>query len=97
MSDCVDGRAESPVQWTAAVGDTVRVLRPKDFESWLAKKLTDRVGVVTWVWEWKIVYGNRVRVRFGKRNGRGKEFDHVFHERDLMPVSAMEVPDGSTT
>jgi hypothetical protein len=73
------------VEWEPNVGDSVRVKDPDSFLPPLDKKLRDRDGVVVRKW---IPMGRaryRAVVRFGKRNGRGKEFEGSFSINDLMP------------
>ncbi len=72
-------------EWEPIEGDTVRVKDPDHFLSPLDKKFKDRDGVVVRKW----LPAGRLRckcvVRFGKRNGRGKEFEHSLCAGDLMP------------
>ena len=72
-------------EWEPKAGDTVRVKDPDQFVSPLDKQLKDRDGVVLRVWKF-LGHGRcRAAVRFGKRNGRGKEFEHSLSVVDLMP------------
>jgi hypothetical protein len=70
-------------------GDAVRVrpdLLPR-FTVSVANKVRDRSGVVEGFF---IPLGSRMkyaRVRFGKRNGRGKEFVDVWRADDLERVT----------
>lgn len=66
------------------VGDTVRVKDPSHYLSAFAKKVTDRDGVIEEVGPDKHGYrAGYVKVRFLKRNGRGKEFTEWLSIRDL--------------
>jgi hypothetical protein len=47
--------------------------------------LRDRDGVVLRVWTPLGHWRCRAAVRFGKRNGRGKEFEHSLSVGDLIP------------
>jgi hypothetical protein len=86
-----DDKAMSPAsagyagEWEPIEGDMVRVKDPDHFLSPLDKKFKDRDGVVVRKW----LPAGRLRckfvVRFGKRNGRGKEFEHSLWAGDLMP------------
>ncbi len=71
-------------EWEPIEGDAVRVKDPDQFLSPLDKKFKDRDGVVVRKW----LPAGRLRckfvVRFGKRNGRGKEFEHSLWAGDLM-------------
>jgi hypothetical protein len=66
-------------EWEPIEGDAVRVKDPDHFPSPLDKKFKDRDGVVVRKWLPRVV------VRFGKRNGRGKEFEESLSINDLMP------------
>ncbi|UCV26712.1 SH3 domain-containing protein [Ferribacterium limneticum] len=70
---------------TLKVGDKVRVLNTDQYVSWLAKKLKDRVGTVTLVGPDAIgMWKGQAHVKFGQRNGRGKEFSHHFLIKELV-------------
>jgi hypothetical protein len=71
-------------EWEPSAGDTVRVKDPDQFVSPLNKQLKDRDGVVVRVWTPLGHRRRRATVRFGKRNGRGKEFEHSLSVGDLM-------------
>ena len=71
-------------EWEPSAGDTVRVKDPDQFVSPLDKQLKDRDGVVLRVWTPLGHRRCRAVVRFGKRNGRGKEFEHSLLVGDLM-------------
>jgi len=71
-------------EWEPKAGDTVRVKYPDQFVSPLDKQLKDRDGVVLRVWTPLGPRRRRATVRFGKRNGRGKEFEHSLSVGDLM-------------
>jgi hypothetical protein len=73
------------VEWEPNVGDSVRVKDPNQFVSPLDKQLKDRDGVVVRVWTPLGPRRRRATVRFGKRNGRGKEFQLSVWVIDLMP------------
>jgi len=67
------------------LGDTVRIRNPEHFLAAFAAKVRDRDGVVEWVGPDRHGnHRNHVTVRFGKRNGRGKEFSERMHVRDLV-------------
>jgi hypothetical protein len=70
--------------WEPIAGDTVRVKNPDQFVSPLDKQFKDRDGVVLRVWTPLGLRRRRATVRFGKRNGRGKEFEHSLSVGDLM-------------
>jgi hypothetical protein len=72
-------------EWEPIEGDTVRVKDPNQFVSPLDKKLRDRDGVVLRVWTPLGHRRCRAAVCFGKRNGRGKEFQLSVWVIDLMP------------
>lgn len=64
--------------------DIVRITNPESFVSDFAKKVRDRDGVVLWVGP--LAHGqfaNKAKIRFKKRNGRGKEFEEILYVRDL--------------
>ena len=66
-------------------GDIVRVRDPNQFISQFAKKVTDRDAVVEWVGpDAHGQFDGRAKVRFLKRNGRGKEFTEVMSMRYLI-------------
>jgi hypothetical protein len=65
-------------------GMTVRVKDPNSFISEVAKKIADRDGVVLWVGPTpQNMHKGSAKVRFLKRNGRGKEFERIMGIRDL--------------
>lgn len=71
-----------------APGDIVRVKDPEGFISSFAKKVKDRDAQVLWVGPTPDGgFRNRAKVRFLKRNGRGKEFEEV-----LMISSLVRMP-----
>ena len=72
-------------EWEPIAGDAVRVKDPDQFVSPLDKQLKDRDGVVVRVWTPLGHLRRRAVVRFGKRNGRGKEFEHSLSVGDLIP------------
>lgn len=68
-------------------GMVVRVADPESFQAEFSKKIANRDAVVIWVGPDKFgQFNHRVKVRFQKRNGRGKEFDEIIHERHLEPT-----------
>jgi hypothetical protein len=73
------------------VGDTVRVLDPDGFIAAFASKVRDRDGVVESVFTRQGGSSLSVRVRFLKRNGRGKEFTHILRPMDLVVTQAAAV------
>jgi hypothetical protein len=76
--------AGSADEWEPSAGDAVRVKDPDQFVSPLDKQLKDRDGVVLRVWTPLGSRRRRATVRFGKRNGRGKEFEYSLSVGDLM-------------
>jgi hypothetical protein len=72
-------------EWVPKVGGCVRVVDTDQFVGPLNKKLKDRDGTVLRVWTPVSYSRPRAAVRFGKRNGRGKEFQHSFPVSYLMP------------
>lgn len=74
------------------VGDVVRVADPRGFIATFARKVADRDAVVrSLVLDWHRLptinsrtYQGRVLVEFQKRNGRGKVFTEILHERHLV-------------
>jgi hypothetical protein len=69
------------------VGDIVRVKEPDRFKVAFSTRIKDRDGVVESVFT-PLGWGAQVRarVRFLKRNGRGKEFIETININDLVPV-----------
>lgn len=66
-------------------GDIVRVRRPDQFIKVFAEKIKDRDAQV--LWSGPLPDGQfkgRTKVRFLKRNGRGKEFEEVMATNDLV-------------
>lgn len=78
-------------KWMPSIGDTVRVRRWDRYVVWFAKKIADRDAVVVQCWTPIGCSIAVARVRFQRRNGRGKEFEEIFRVTDLMPW-----PGGST-
>lgn len=74
-----------------AIGQDVKVIEPKRYIAAFALKVKDRRAIVEEnIREYRWASGSneksflgRVRVRFEKRNGRGKEFTEIMPERDL--------------
>ncbi len=81
---------KSPEAPAFKVDDVVRVKDPSRFLITFAKKVTDRDAIVLIVEPKRGggVYGDRVRVRFLQRNGRGKEFFEWLRTEDLVLKSA---------
>lgn len=67
------------------VGDVVRVAEPDHYITAFANKIRDRDGVVEWIGpdKWG-QFKNLCWVKFGKRNGRGKEFRERMDVRNLI-------------
>jgi hypothetical protein len=66
-------------------GDTVRLKDPSRYLVSFAKKVADRDAVVLWVGPLKHdMFKGQAKVRFLKRNGRGKEFEEVLRVSDLV-------------
>lgn len=66
-------------------GDIVRVKNPDYYTVDFAKRIIDRDAVVLWVGPIRNgMFANKARVRFLKRNGRGKEFEEVLHKEDFV-------------
>jgi hypothetical protein len=72
-------------EWEPIEGGAVRVKDPSQFLSSLEKKVKDRDGVVVRVWTPLGHWRRRAVVRFGKRDGRGKDFELSLSVVDLMP------------
>ncbi len=88
MSASVEGSATaastSPAPSTLQPGDVVRVRNPEHFVVEFARKVKDRDASVVWVGPTPTgMFKGQARVRFLKRNGRGKEFEEVMALRDL--------------
>ncbi len=65
-------------------GDIVRVKDPNHYIRSFAAKIKDRDALVLWVGPTPNgMFKRRVKVRFLKRNGRGKEFEELMHLDDL--------------
>lgn len=70
-------------------GDVVRVRDPNDYLAAFAKKVTDRDAVVEWVGpDAHGQFKGRAKVKFLKRNGRGKEFTEILRADDLIIAPA---------
>jgi len=70
-------------------GDAVVVLNPDRFLVALAKRIAGRPAHVVRTYQVQGWYARpRVVVRFGLKDGRGKEFEETFDERDLAPATA---------
>jgi hypothetical protein len=80
-------------EWSPSVGDCVRVKDPRGWIARLRRQLADRDGVVLLKWRPTGTCYERVKVRFGRRNGRGKEFELTCYATDLMPWPASQEED----
>jgi hypothetical protein len=80
-------------EWSPSVGDCVRLIDPRKWVAEIERKLSGRDGVVVSVWKPIGLSLQRVTVRFGKRNGRGKEFELSVYATDLMPWPASQEED----
>lgn len=67
-------------------GDLVRVQNPDRFITSLASRIRDRDAVVMSSFTPLGSKRERIRVRFLKRNGRGKEFEEIFYPDHLTLV-----------
>lgn len=76
------------------IGSIVRVANPDSYLSEFAKKIRDRDAVVLEaIQDWDYSRGasneksfrGRLMIEFQKRNGRGKVFTEIMHQRDLVP------------
>lgn len=82
---------------TLKPGDVVRVRDPENFIVSFAAKIRDRDGVVEWVGpDAHGGYRGYATVRFGKRNGRGKEFTERMQIRSLVLQPAAASPKTAT-
>jgi hypothetical protein len=64
--------------------DIVQIVNPDLFISAFARRVKDRDGVIEWVGPDRHgQFKDRAKVRFLKRNGRGKEFSEIMSTRDL--------------
>lgn len=68
-------------------GDAVQVARPDDYTKAFSSRVRDRAAVVVKVWTPLGGTSPKVRVRFGKRGGRGKEFEEIFPMAALVKVA----------
>lgn len=75
------------------VGDIVRVMRPDQYNVTFARKVRDRDAVIERIFTPQGGTTTRVRVRFLKRNGRGKEFIETMLPRDIE-LSHAQDPQG---
>ena len=64
-------------------GDIVRVKDASRFITEFAKKIANRDATVIYVGSAHGALSVRARVRFHKRNGRGKEFEEVLRVSEL--------------
>lgn len=66
-------------------GDIVRLKDPSRYIVSFAKKAADRDAVVLWVGPRAHgMFRDYAKVRFLKRNGRGKEFEETLRKNDLV-------------
>jgi len=73
------------------VGDIVRVSRPDRYTVTFANKVKDRDAVVLEVGPNHLkMFAGKARLRFLKRNGRGKEFIERLDIRDLIKIPPEE-------
>ena len=80
----VTGPVEPTVR-PLAEGDVVRLKDPSRYIVSFATKAADRDAVVLWVGpRANGMFEGRAKVRFLKRNGRGKEFEEVLRTEDLV-------------
>lgn len=75
------------------VGQDVVVEDAEAFISSVANYLKGRTGVVVEIWPSDTprdspMRKNQLRVKWGKRNGRGVEKEMVMHPRNLLPANA---------
>lgn len=82
-------------------GDIVRVRHPEHYIVEFARKVKDRDALVLWVGPTPTgMFKGQAKVRFLKRNGRGKEFEEVMAVRDLVRADgsgSTEAPHSSTS
>lgn len=97
-----DMAAQGPVDGTVSrrrkaedfhVGQDVVVEDAEAFISSVANYLKGRTGVVVEIWPSDTprdspMRKNQLRVKWGKRNGRGVEKEMVMHPRNLLPANA---------
>ena len=84
MSPASTGYAVAP-GWEPSPGDTVRVRDWRQYTPVFGKKVADRDAVVVRCFTVLGGRGKSVTVRFGKRNGRGNEFQETLRLDDLIP------------
>lgn len=77
------------------VGDLVRVEDPGSFIASFGKKVANRDAVVLdniddWITNTTKGFKGRVHVEFQQRNGRGKTFREIMHERYLISVAEIQ-------
>lgn len=66
-------------------GDIVRLKDPSRYIVSFAKKAADRDALVLWVGPRAHgMFKDHAKVRFLKRNGRGKEFEETIRKADLV-------------
>lgn len=74
------------------IGQKVMVKDASVFISEVANYVRGRVGTVMELWPSdaprdSLMMRNQLRVKWGKRNGRGKEKDMIMQPRDLLPAA----------
>ena len=80
----VEGQVDCRVR-PLVEGDVVRLKDPSRFIVSFAKKAADRDAVVLWVGPRAHgMFEKHAKVRFLKRNGRGKEFEETIRKDDLV-------------
>lgn len=83
-SQAVAGPVEPTVR-PLVEGDIVRLKDPSRYLVSFAKMAADRDAVVLWVGPRAHgMFSDKAKVRFLKRNGRGKEFEEVLRKDDLV-------------
>lgn len=83
-SQAVVGQLELRVR-PLVEGDLVRLKDPSRYLVSFAKMATDRDAVVLWVGpRAHDMFYDYAKVRFLKRNGRGKDFEEILRKSDLV-------------
>ncbi len=72
-----------PANWVPAEGDIVRVRDSNKYFVSFGRKVADRDAVVVRCFEVPVRGVKMVRLRFLKRNGRGKEFEETLRASDV--------------
>jgi hypothetical protein len=73
-----------PAGWVPSEGDIVRVRNLNKYVVSFARKVADRDAVVIRCFEVAARGFKMVRLRFLKRNGRGKEFEETLRASDVI-------------